>query len=300
MSVNVLIQWTPLTLGAVTQSPTVAWWRHQMGSFSALLALCDGNPPVTGGFLSLRAATRSFDVFFDLRHNKLLNKQSRRWWLETPSRSLWRHCDVYEPRQNNSTVENSSDHAINFYSFYTSAVHTPIYCKQISPHMNGWLSLKNKKNSWSFQIGCHASINCACLLGGLFPQMGGIENISRMLSRSSSCQRNLERVRCEVGTVQKQYLLVVWSCDPVRTVGTLQRRHNERNGVSNHQRLDCLLNRLFRHRSRKTSKPRDTGFCWGGGGGFSVTGEFPTQRALVTRKMFPFDVVIMIRCANPV
>ena len=43
------------------------WWRHQMEIFVALLALCEGNPPVTGGFLSRRPVTQSFDVFFDLR-----------------------------------------------------------------------------------------------------------------------------------------------------------------------------------------------------------------------------------------
>ena len=41
-----------------------------------------------------RPVARSFDVFFDLRLNKQLNKQSRGWWFETLSRSLWRHCNV--------------------------------------------------------------------------------------------------------------------------------------------------------------------------------------------------------------
>ena len=41
-----------------------------------------------------RPVTRSFDVFFDLRLNKRLSKQSWGWWLETPSRSLWRHCNA--------------------------------------------------------------------------------------------------------------------------------------------------------------------------------------------------------------
>ena len=36
--------------------------------------------------------TWSFDVFFDLRLNKRLNKQLWGWWFETPSRSLW-HCN---------------------------------------------------------------------------------------------------------------------------------------------------------------------------------------------------------------
>ena len=57
---------------------------------------------------------------------------------------------------------------------------------------------------------------------------------------------------------------------------TLRWRHNERDGVSNHRRLDCLLNRLFRRTSKKTSKLRDTGLC---DGNSPVTSEFPTQRA---------------------
>ena len=41
-----------------------------------------------------RPVTRSFDVFFDLHLNKRLSKQSWGWWLETPSGSLWRHCNL--------------------------------------------------------------------------------------------------------------------------------------------------------------------------------------------------------------
>ena len=41
-----------------------------------------------------RTVTRGFDVFFDLRLNKRLSKQSWGWWFETPSRSLWRHCNA--------------------------------------------------------------------------------------------------------------------------------------------------------------------------------------------------------------
>ena len=75
------------------------WWRHQMETFSALLAICAGNSPVTGEFPEQRPVTRSFDAFFDLRLNKRLSKQWRGWWFETPSRTLWRHCndcDIYE------------------------------------------------------------------------------------------------------------------------------------------------------------------------------------------------------------
>ena len=71
-----------------------SWWRHQIKTFSELLDLCEGNPPVTGGFPSPRPVTRSFDVFFDLRLNKRLSEPSRRRWFEETSRSLWRQCNV--------------------------------------------------------------------------------------------------------------------------------------------------------------------------------------------------------------
>ena len=68
------------------------WRCHQVETFSVLLCPCAGNSPVTGEFPSQRPMTWSFDAFFVLRLNKWLSKQSRRRWLETPSRSLCRHC----------------------------------------------------------------------------------------------------------------------------------------------------------------------------------------------------------------
>ena len=56
----------------------------------------------------------------------------------------------------------------------------------------------------------------------------------------------------------------------------LRWRHNGRDSVSNHQPLDCLLNRLFRRRSKTTSKRRVTGLCVGNSPG---TGEFTAQMA---------------------
>ena len=70
---------------------TGTWWRHQMETFSTLLAICAGNSPVPGEFPAQRPVMRSFDVFFDLRLNKRLSKQSWGWWFETQSRPLWRH-----------------------------------------------------------------------------------------------------------------------------------------------------------------------------------------------------------------
>ena len=86
----------------------LSWWRHQMGTVSALLAFFVGNSPVTGEFPSQRPVTRSFDVFFDLRLNKRLSKQSWGWWFETPSRSLWRHRNDHFQIHTPRTLSSSS------------------------------------------------------------------------------------------------------------------------------------------------------------------------------------------------
>ena len=65
---------------------TVSWWRNQMETIS--------DSPVPGEFPAQRPVTQSFDVFFDLRLNKQLSKQSWGWWFETLSRPLWRHFNV--------------------------------------------------------------------------------------------------------------------------------------------------------------------------------------------------------------
>ena len=65
-------------------------------------------------------------------------------------------------------------------------------------------------------------------------------------------------------------------------ISTLRWRHNEQDGVSNHQPHDCLLNRVFRCGSKKTSTLHITGLCVGNS---PVTGEFPTQRASNTENV---------------
>ena len=65
-------------------------WKHFP---YVLLALCEGNSPIISEFPSQRPVMRSFEVFFDLHQNKRLSKHLWRRWFETPSRSLWRHCN---------------------------------------------------------------------------------------------------------------------------------------------------------------------------------------------------------------
>ena len=79
----------------IGQSFRLAWWRHQMETFSALLAICAGNSPVTGEFPAQRLVTRSFDVFLDLRLNKRWSKQWWGLWFEKPWCPLCRHCNGF-------------------------------------------------------------------------------------------------------------------------------------------------------------------------------------------------------------
>ena len=65
--------------------------------------------------------------------------------------------------------------------------------------------------------------------------------------------------------------------DMLRAVScSLLWRHNGRDGVSNHQPHDCLLNHSFKRRLKKTPKLRVTGLYEGNS---SVTGEIPAQMA---------------------
>ena len=92
---NVLVwdcSWWVVNFNCMSLPDRYSWWRHQIETFSALLAICAGNSPVADEFPAQRPATRSFDVFFDLR----LSKQSRGWWFEAPSRPLWRHSNECE------------------------------------------------------------------------------------------------------------------------------------------------------------------------------------------------------------
>ena len=122
-----------------------------METLSALLALCvcvcvcgggGGDSPVTGEFPSHRPVMQSFDVFFDLRLNKRLSKQSWGWWFETPSRSLWRRCNGYTLWQSPS----------NFHVMHLVSRPT----KQISWHSasNVMISI-----SWFWGADFHSKVN---------------------------------------------------------------------------------------------------------------------------------------------
>ena len=92
-------------------------------------------------------------------------------------------------------------------------------------------------------------------------------------------------------TIGKYSMYILWSA-PLRW------RHNGRDSVSNHQSHGCLLNRLFRRRSEKTSKLHVTSFCAGNSPG---TGEFPAQMASNAENVFHLMTSswhVMIACCD--
>ena len=101
----------------------------------------------------------------------------------------------------------------------------------------------------------------------------------------------LAETQIELNLVEP-HLPIDYNCPPnilAQSLRTLQWRLNGGDSVSNHQPHDCLLNRLFRRRSKKTSKLRVIGFVLGiHRGPVNSPHKWP-----VTRKMFPFDDVIM-------
>ena len=87
-SIGILIQW-------IFSRRCYLMMTSSNGNLFRVTGLCAGNSPVTGEFPAQRPVTRSFDVFFELRLNKRLSKQSRRRCFETPLCRLWRHCNVW-------------------------------------------------------------------------------------------------------------------------------------------------------------------------------------------------------------
>ena len=76
-----------------------AWWRSSNGNIFSVTDLLCGE---FTGHRWIRPVTRSLGVFYDMLLNKRLSKHSWSRWLETPIRSLWRHCNglqtLYQPR----------------------------------------------------------------------------------------------------------------------------------------------------------------------------------------------------------
>ena len=115
--------------------------------------------------------------------------------------------------------------------------------------------------------------NCRCYrvdtAGGTDGRTDGRTEWNQYTPQQLRCSRGI--INIFLSGVQNIPCHHVWN-----SVKPLHWRHNGRDDVPNHQPHDCLLNRLFRRRSKNTSKLRVTGLCEGNSPG---TGEFPAQMA---------------------
>ena len=99
-NVSIIYKKNPLSHRHLTKWPSVKInnfhdyvikWKHFPRHWPFVRGIHQFTSP--GEFPAKRPVTRSFDVFFDLRMNKRLSKQSRSGWFETQSRSFWRQCN---------------------------------------------------------------------------------------------------------------------------------------------------------------------------------------------------------------
>ena len=129
-----------------------------METFSASLALSAGNSPVTNELPTQRPVTRSFDVFFELRLNKRLSKQSWGWWFETPLRSLWRHCNTISVKYSGRYGRNKhplvrADKLYKHMSF-AGFCYVVVRFKLILPPPGGsWVKYRNPKRRKKYNLG---------------------------------------------------------------------------------------------------------------------------------------------------
>ena len=89
-------------------SPTFFMITSSNGNIFRVTGPLCGEFTGPGEFPTQRPVTRSFDVFFDLHLNKRLSKQPWGWWFETPSWSLWRHCNVYKHMEGRNAIYRSN------------------------------------------------------------------------------------------------------------------------------------------------------------------------------------------------
>ena len=106
-----------------------SWWHHQIETFSALLAFCARNLPVTGEFPAQRPVMRSFDVFFDLRMNPQSVEQWKRWWFETLPRSSWRHCNSVAHYHPSDRLEFLSKSLMFYFQLLVQVNITAMHCE---------------------------------------------------------------------------------------------------------------------------------------------------------------------------
>ena len=265
--------WFPMTKDSSKSSQQdyeqFTWWPHQMETFSALLAICAGNSPITGEFPTQRPVTRSFDVFFDLRLNKRLSKRSWGWWFETPSCPSWHHCNEQWP----CTVVTISRHASKAVILTFSFLGLRIEIQDSRFKCINSSKLHDFNMDWCTGIGIESLSHLFWVdfyVFSLFPPRPRPlpPPPQRLLFLTSKpFELNFRYWQRKYWPGEMYWVTFGRPWCKVTAVVRI-------NKISNQQPHSCLLDRLIM--ARKISKLRVTGLCERNS---PVTGEFPAQRA---------------------
>ena len=143
----------------VMQKASPSWWRLQMETFSALLALCAGNSPVTCEFAAQRPVTRSFGVFFDLRLNKRLSEAGElRCQLahyDVIVMIPWRHHIIISQPQAHwyLTKHGRWSHTISWITFSWNHTYSmPMYTSCFLWYITNYFEITNDVSPWNFSV----------------------------------------------------------------------------------------------------------------------------------------------------
>ena len=115
-----------------------------MEIFSALLVFCKRNSLDTGDFPAQGPVARNSDVFFNLRLNKRLSKQSRRRSFEAQSRPSWRHCNVRAPVTEDFSIF-TRDLMHSLWSLLVTAIYSSLIFRKWPMHNVRYSSWSNKE-----------------------------------------------------------------------------------------------------------------------------------------------------------
>ena len=261
-----------------------------------------------------KSSDAGHNAFFYLPLNKRLSKQSWGWWFETPPRSLWRQCNDSNFIITNYLRLSKNTFSVHGYRtlmsllFNSRCVQTLIMWSKYFSYFTTYTAgqIVGSISVFCFGIFCLCYVLRSWIVKIWFllslvttPFQAIRKFINRFWAVNIHvCQDKHLKQSCHVTTILTKGVFfetvhcLYWCClqQPNGNLSiTLQWHHNERDGVSNHQPHDCLLNRLFRGRSQKTLKLRATGLCVGNS---PVTGEFPAQRSSNAENV-SFDDVIM-------
>ena len=269
-----------------------SWWRHQKEKFSALLAIRAGNSPATGKFPAQRPVTGALTFSFicawitgwvnsreagDLRRHRAHDDVTVMCWPSV--RGI--PCKVGFPHKE-SVMR-------NFDVIFVNSLNKQLNrrCRfQFHGRISICILLRLSQEVKYFELWSHFSL------------LGDVTNISGRSEKHKYVNRQRVIVfKIDVSDEVREYKtdnvchkikMISFNEIPLKMSSEtcepfpLPWRHNGHDGVPNHQPYECLLNRLFKHRSKKTSKLRVTGLYEGNS---LVIGEFPAQRASNTENV---------------